>query len=90
MELKTKLFEVSIKFKNIMITFVATVLLGWLSSAPLTDFVPSLFGMFVYGDFTSRVTRKQSFGIFFTLSNLCKKSVVSLTYEGMFLTIGWS
>ena len=48
---------------------ITSVLLGWLSQASLTAFIPSLFGMFVYSDFTSRVTSKQSFGIFFTLSN---------------------
>ena len=39
-----------------MITFVATVLLGWLSSASLTAFIPSLFGMFVYSDFNFLAT----------------------------------
>ena len=69
MELKAKLFKVSIKLKNLMITFVVIVLLGWLSYASLTAFIPSLFSMFVYSDFTSRVTSQQSFGMFFTLSN---------------------
>ena len=47
-----------------MITFIAAVLLGWLSQASLRAFIPSLLGMFVYSDFTSRVTSKQSFGMF--------------------------
>ena len=79
MELKIKLFKVSIKLKNVMITFVATVLVGWLSSTSVTVFIPSLFGMFVYSDFTSRITSKQSFGIFFILLNFLKE-ICSLSY----------
>ena len=89
MELKAKLFKISIKCKNVMTTFLATVLLGWLSWPSLTAFIPSLFGMFVYSDLKSRVTSKQWFGIFFTLSKFWRKSVVSLAYEEIFLTIGW-
>ena len=47
-----------------MINFIAAALLGWLSQASLTTFIPSLIGMFVYNEFTSRVTSKQSFEMF--------------------------
>ena len=47
-----------------MITFVATVLVEWLSYASLTAFIPSLFNTFVYSDFTSKVTSEQSFKLF--------------------------
>ena len=64
-----ELFKVTIELKNFMITVVAIVLAGWLSSAFLTTFIPSLFGMFVYNDFTKRVTSKQLFGMLFTYSS---------------------
>ena len=51
--------------------------------------MPSLFGMFVFGGSISNLNRHSS-GIFFTLSNVLRKSFVSLTYEGISLTIGWS
>ena len=66
-----------------MITFVATVLLGGCHkflSQPL--YLHYLVYMFMYSDFTSRVTSKPLFGMFFTLSNFWRKSVVSLTYKG--------
>ena len=72
MKLKTKLFTVSIKLKNVMITFVATILLVSLSEVSLTAVIPWLFGIFVYSDFTSRVTSKLSFGMFLIFEgNLC-------------------
>ena len=70
---KTKLFKVSI-------TFVTTVLVGWLSQASVTGFIPSLFGMFVYNDFTSGVTSKQSFGMFFIFYLIFKRNLLSLLH----------
>ena len=89
MELKAKLFRVSVKLRNIMITFVGTNLVGWLSWACLTAFLSFLFGLFVYSDLTSRVTRKLLFGMSFTLSNFSSKTVVALTHVGLFLANGW-
>ena len=80
MELKPKLVRVNITLKNAMMTFVATA---------LVTFIPSLFGMFGYSDFTSRVASKLLFELLFTLSNFLWKAVMPFTYEGIFLTIGW-
>ena len=85
---KAKLIRVSIKFQTFINTFAATVLVVWLSYASLTAFIPSLFSMFLYSDFALGVTSKLRFGMLFTLSNFWRKSVVSLTYEGIILTIG--
>ena len=49
-ELNIKLFNVKIKLRKIVITFVETVLLGFLS--------------LVYKDFTSNITSKLSSGTF--------------------------
>ena len=43
--------------------------------------MPMLFGMFVYIDFTSNVTRGLSSGLSFTFFNFLRKSCVSLTFE---------
>ena len=44
-----RLFKVSIKLKNIMITFAAPALVGWLSCVSLIAFIPSFFYyIFIY------------------------------------------
>ena len=52
-ELNIKLFNVRMRAKNVVITFVATARFGWLSRYFFTAFVPSAFGMLVYKEFTS-------------------------------------
>ena len=74
MELKTKLFKVRIEFKNAMTAFVATVLLGWLSKAHYLVYLCTVI---------SHQELKVSNRLEYFLP------LVSLTYEGMFLTIGW-
>ena len=50
--------------------------------------MPSLFGMFVSSGFTFNVTRRLSWGTYFTFSKFLRESCVTLTYEGISLTIG--
>ena len=57
LELNIKLFNVRVRAKNIVITFVATVLFGWLSRDFFTAYIPSAFGMLMYNDCTSSDTR---------------------------------
>ena len=57
--------------------------------ANLAASMPSLFGILVYKLETSIVTRKLPGGIFSKLSNLVRKCVVSCTYKGSSLTVGW-
>ena len=87
MELKTKLFKVSIKLRNVMITFVATVLLCWLSWATLLYLQFLVYLCTVTSHQVLQVSNH--FRMFFTSSNFWRKSVVSLTYEGIFVAIGW-
>ena len=54
---KTKLFSVSIKAKNVVITFVEAVRLKSFSKDFLTDLILSSFGILMYNNFTSRETR---------------------------------
>ena len=54
-ELNIKLFNVRMRAKNVVITFVATARFGCLSIYFFTAFVS--FGMLVYKDFTSSDTR---------------------------------
>ena len=80
--------KVEIETRKVLLTFADTLFFfHWKDS--LTAFMPSLFGMFVFGGSISNLNRHSS-GIFFTLSNLLRKSFVSLTYEGISLNIGWS
>ena len=46
--LNIKLFNVRMRAKNVVITFVATARFGWLSRDFLTAFIPSAFGRPVY------------------------------------------
>ena len=52
------------------------------SRASLHACIPSLFGMLVYRDDTSRVTRIAPVGISLSELSLVKKWVVSLMYDG--------
>ena len=54
---KTKLFSVSIKAKNVVITFVEAVRLKSFSKDFLTDLILPSFGILMYNNFTSRETR---------------------------------
>ena len=49
---------------------------------------PSLCGILVYKNVTSRVTNRVSDGKLSIVSNFNKKFVVSLTYDGIVLTSG--
>ena len=74
-----KLFNVRIRAKNVMITFLATDFSGQLSYNALTAEIPSKLEMFAYNDFTSIVTNRQLAGIFFAVSILFKKPFESCT-----------
>ena len=57
LELNIKLFNVRMRDKSVVITFVATVRFGRLSRDFFPAFIPSAFGMLVYNDFMSINTR---------------------------------
>ena len=62
LQLKIKLFSVSINAKNVVITFVEAVYLEYFSKDVLTDLIPSAFKILVFNDFTSRKTRYELSG----------------------------
>ena len=72
-----------------VITFVAIVFLGELSSDVFTAFIPSEFGIFIYKDFTSSDTRYELSATVCTDFSLLMKILVYLTYDGICLIIGW-
>ena len=72
-QLNIRLFEAKIKLKKVIITFVDSVISLHFSQDSSTIFMPSLFGIFVYSDFMSNVTRRLSSGISFTFSNFFGK-----------------
>ena len=74
--------------RTIVITFVAIVYLGKLSSDVSTAFIPSEFRIFVYEDFTSSDTRHELSGRLSAAFSLLMKSLASLIYDGNCLTIG--
>ena len=86
--MNTKLFKVRFNDRKVVITFVAIVFLGKLSSGVFTAFIPSEFGIFVYKAFTSSDTRYELSGTVSTAFSLLMKSLVSLRYDGIYLTIG--
>ena len=86
--MNTKLFKVRFNDRKVVITFAAVVFLGKLSSHVFNAFIPSEFGIFVYKDFTSSDTRYELSGTVSTAFSLLMKSLVSLTYDGICLTIG--
>ena len=83
-----KLFKVRFNDRKVVFTFVAIVFLRKLSSGVFTAFIPSEFWIFVYKDFTSSDTRYELSGIVSTAFSLLMKSLVSLRYDGIYLTIG--
>ena len=71
-----------------VITFVAFVFLGKLSSDVLTAFIPSEFGIFACNYFTSSGTRYELSGTVSIVFGLLIKFFTSLTYDGICLTVG--
>ena len=86
--MKIKLFSVSINAKNVVITFVEAVRLEYFFKDILTGLIPSAFGILVYNDFPSRETRYELSGTKLIWLIFLRKSVVSLTHDGISLTIG--
>ena len=83
MQLKIKLFSVSINAKNIVITLVEAVRLEYFSKDVLTDLIPSAFGILVRNDFTSREIRYELSGTKLIWIIFLRKSAVSWTYDGI-------
>ena len=88
LQVNTKLFKVTINDRKVVITVVTIFFLGKLSSDVFTAFIPSEFGIFVDKDFTSSDTRYELSGTVSTVFSLLMKSLVSLTHDGICLTIG--
>ena len=88
LQLNTKLFKVRFNDRKVVFTFVAIFFLGKLSSGVFTAFIPSEFGIFVYKDFTYTNTRYELCGSALIAFSLLMKSLVSLRYDGIYLTIG--
>ena len=74
--------------KNIVITSAGAVHLENFSWDILTDLIPSAFAILVYNDFASRETRYELSGTKSIWLIFLRKSVVSWTYDEIFLTIG--
>ena len=62
------MFNIRINDRKVVITFVAIVFPGKLSSHVFTAFIPSEFRIFVYNDFISSDTRYEFSG---TVSTVC-------------------
>ena len=77
LQLNAKLFNVKINDIKIVITFVATVLLGKFSKDVLTALILSELGILVYKYLTSKDTKYELSGIFSVLLIFRKKSLVS-------------
>ena len=87
MQLKAKLFKVKTELRKLVITycFSFVFLIGLFNC-----FTSSLFGLFVYCVFASNIARRVSPSLISSVfSNVLRKSCVSLTNEGVSLTIGW-
>ena len=80
--------NVGINDGKVVITFVAFVFLGKLSSDVLTAFIPSEFGIFACNYFTSSGTRYELSGTVSIAFGLLIKFFTSLTYDGICLTVG--
>ena len=77
LKLNTKLFNVKINDRKILITFVATVLLGKFSKNVLTALIPLELEILVYKDLTFRNTKYELSGVFSVFFFIfCKKSLV--------------
>ena len=76
MQLNTNVFNVKINDRKVVITFVATVLLGKFSKDVLTALIPSELGILVYKDLTFRDAKYELSGIFSILLIFHKKALV--------------
>ena len=72
--------------REVVITFLATGLLGKLSKDILTTLIPSELGILVYKDLTSRDTKYELSGIFSILLIFRKKSLY-LVYMMVFVEL---
>ena len=68
-----KLFNVRINDRKVVVTFVAIVFLGKLSSNVFTAFIPSDFWILAYKDFTSSDTSHDLSGTVSTAFSLLTK-----------------
>ena len=83
-----KLLKVRINDRKVIITVVAIVFLGKLSNFVFTALIPSEFAIFIYKDFTSSDARYALSRTISVAFGLLMKSLVSITYDGICLTIG--
>ena len=88
LQLKIKLLNVSIKARNVVVTFVEAVHLEQFSKDVLTDLIPSTFGMLVYKEFTSKETRQELTGTKSAWLIFLRNNVVCWMCDGISLTIG--
>ena len=77
-----KLFNVNIRNGNLIVTFVAIGFLGTEFKASFAASIPLWFGIFVYKDYTSKVTRNVSSVMFSASPILLMKYAVSLIQDG--------
>ena len=87
--MNTKLFNVKINIRKIVITFLLAVLLGKYSKDLLTTLILLELGILAYKDLTSRDTKYELSGIFSILLIFHKKSLVFRIEHGDCLAIGW-
>ena len=80
LQLNTKLFNFRINDRKLVVTFVATVLLGKFSKDILTALIPSELRILVYKDLMYRYTKYELYGIYSILLIFLKKSLVSKVF----------
>ena len=80
LQLNTKLFNFRINDRKLVVTFVATVLLGKFSKDILTALIPSELRILVYKDPMYRYTKYEFYGIYSILLIFLKKSLVSKVF----------
>ena len=73
---KTKLFNVNIRNRNLIATFVVTGFFGTKFEGSFPASIPSWFGILLYMDLKSKVTRNVSYAIFSASLILLIKSAV--------------
>ena len=88
LQLNIKLLKVRINDRKVIITVVAIVFRGKLSNFVFTALIPSEFAIFIYKDFTSSDARYALSRTISVAFGLLMKSLVSITYDGICLTIG--
>ena len=88
LELNAKLFNVRMSARNVAIILVSKVLCMQLSYLFLVAAIPWLFGILVYNDFTSIVTKTELIETK-KLFTLMMKWFVSFIFEGICFTTGW-